>query len=73
MRIFFFFKIKTKHRYVWTKREFTEEGSLLGQLVEQVCINFSLFFGTWLYIFASQTFLFHCFISNPSLLFFLLS
>lgn len=41
---FFFFKIKTKHRYVWTKREFTEEGSLLGQLVEQVCINFSLFF-----------------------------
>ncbi|XP_022612476.1 28S ribosomal protein S29, mitochondrial [Seriola dumerili] len=27
--------IKTKHRYVWTKREFTEEGSLLGQLVDQ--------------------------------------
>ncbi|XP_008321389.1 small ribosomal subunit protein mS29 [Cynoglossus semilaevis] len=31
----FLSKIKTKHRYVWTKREFTEEGSLLGQLVEQ--------------------------------------
>ncbi|XP_037532850.1 28S ribosomal protein S29, mitochondrial [Nematolebias whitei] len=28
-------KIKTKHRYVWTKREFTEEGSLLGQLVDK--------------------------------------
>ncbi|XP_040901282.1 28S ribosomal protein S29, mitochondrial isoform X2 [Toxotes jaculatrix] len=31
----FLSKIKTKHRYVWTKREFTEEGSLLGQLVDQ--------------------------------------
>ncbi|KAJ0000454.1 hypothetical protein NQD34_012296 [Periophthalmus magnuspinnatus] len=31
----FLTKIKTKHRYVWTKREFTEEGSLLGELVDQ--------------------------------------
>lgn len=31
----FLSKIKTKHRYVWTKREFTEEGSLLGELVDQ--------------------------------------
>uniref|UniRef100_A0A1A8GQB1 Small ribosomal subunit protein mS29 n=1 Tax=Nothobranchius korthausae TaxID=1143690 RepID=A0A1A8GQB1_9TELE len=31
----FLSKIKTKHRYVWTKREFTEEGSLLGVLVDQ--------------------------------------
>ncbi|XP_071325630.1 small ribosomal subunit protein mS29 [Trachinotus anak] len=31
----FLSKIKTKQRYVWTKREFTEEGSLLGQLVDQ--------------------------------------
>ncbi|XP_060937176.1 28S ribosomal protein S29, mitochondrial [Limanda limanda] len=31
----FLLKIKTKQRYVWTKREFTEEGSLLGQLVDQ--------------------------------------
>ncbi|XP_042346745.1 28S ribosomal protein S29, mitochondrial [Plectropomus leopardus] len=28
-------KIKIKQRYVWTKREFTEEGSLLGELVDQ--------------------------------------
>ncbi|KAG7237693.1 hypothetical protein INR49_032139 [Caranx melampygus] len=27
--------IKTKQRYMWTKREFTEEGSTLGQLVDQ--------------------------------------
>ncbi|XP_026041448.1 small ribosomal subunit protein mS29 [Astatotilapia calliptera] len=31
----FLSKIKTKHRYMWTKREFTEEGSLLGELVDQ--------------------------------------
>ncbi|XP_029307921.1 small ribosomal subunit protein mS29 [Cottoperca gobio] len=31
----FLSKIKTKQRYVWTKREFTEEGSTLGQLVDQ--------------------------------------
>lgn len=31
----FLSKIKTKHRYVWTKREFTEEGSSLGELVDQ--------------------------------------
>lgn len=31
----FLSKIKTKQRYVWTKREFTEEGSLLGELVDQ--------------------------------------
>ncbi|XP_072316794.1 small ribosomal subunit protein mS29 [Eucyclogobius newberryi] len=31
----FMTKIKTKHRYVWTKREFTEEGSSLGELVDQ--------------------------------------
>ncbi|KAF3839715.1 hypothetical protein F7725_018432, partial [Dissostichus mawsoni] len=31
----FLSKIKTKQRYVWTKRESTEEGSLLGQLVDQ--------------------------------------
>lgn len=29
-------QIKIKQRYVWTKREFTEEGSLLGELVDQV-------------------------------------
>uniref|UniRef100_A0A672YN88 Small ribosomal subunit protein mS29 n=1 Tax=Sphaeramia orbicularis TaxID=375764 RepID=A0A672YN88_9TELE len=28
-------KIKIKQRYMWTKREFTEEGSLLGELVDQ--------------------------------------
>ncbi|XP_056299870.1 28S ribosomal protein S29, mitochondrial [Pseudoliparis swirei] len=28
-------KIKTTQRYSWTKREFTEEGSPLGQLVDQ--------------------------------------
>lgn len=27
--------IKTKHRYVWTKRESTNEGSTLGELVDQ--------------------------------------
>ncbi|XP_045902038.1 28S ribosomal protein S29, mitochondrial isoform X2 [Micropterus dolomieu] len=32
----FLSKIKTKQRYVWTKREFTEEGSPLGELVDQV-------------------------------------
>ncbi|XP_068592396.1 small ribosomal subunit protein mS29 isoform X2 [Cebidichthys violaceus] len=31
----FLSKIKTKQRYSWTKREFTEEGSPLGQLVDQ--------------------------------------
>lgn len=31
----FLSKIKTKHRYLWTKREFTEEGSPLGELVDQ--------------------------------------
>uniref|UniRef100_A0A4W6FSE5 Small ribosomal subunit protein mS29 n=1 Tax=Lates calcarifer TaxID=8187 RepID=A0A4W6FSE5_LATCA len=31
----FLSKIKIKQRYVWTKREFTEEGSLLGELVDQ--------------------------------------
>ncbi|XP_036931827.1 28S ribosomal protein S29, mitochondrial [Acanthopagrus latus] len=28
-------KIKTKQRYIWTKREFTEEGAVLGELVDQ--------------------------------------
>lgn len=31
----FLSKIKTKQRYIWTKREFTEEGSTLGELVDQ--------------------------------------
>uniref|UniRef100_A0A8C6TQ82 Small ribosomal subunit protein mS29 n=1 Tax=Neogobius melanostomus TaxID=47308 RepID=A0A8C6TQ82_9GOBI len=31
----FLSKIKTKHRYLWTKREFTDEGSSLGELVDQ--------------------------------------
>ncbi|XP_013882931.1 small ribosomal subunit protein mS29 [Austrofundulus limnaeus] len=31
----FLSKIKTTQRYVWTKREVTEEGSLLGELVDQ--------------------------------------
>lgn len=31
----FLSKVKTKHRYVWTRREFTEEGSSLGELVDQ--------------------------------------
>ncbi|XP_031155222.1 28S ribosomal protein S29, mitochondrial [Sander lucioperca] len=31
----FLSKIKTKQRYVWTKREFTEDGSPLGELVDQ--------------------------------------
>uniref|UniRef100_A0A8P4KBT9 Small ribosomal subunit protein mS29 n=1 Tax=Dicentrarchus labrax TaxID=13489 RepID=A0A8P4KBT9_DICLA len=31
----FLSKIKTKQRYVWTKRESTEEGSTLGELVDQ--------------------------------------
>ncbi|XP_069551991.1 small ribosomal subunit protein mS29 isoform X1 [Brachyistius frenatus] len=31
----FLSKIKTKQRYVWTKREFTEEGCPLGELVDQ--------------------------------------
>uniref|UniRef100_A0A8C2YX41 Small ribosomal subunit protein mS29 n=1 Tax=Cyclopterus lumpus TaxID=8103 RepID=A0A8C2YX41_CYCLU len=31
----FLSKIKTTQRYSWTKREFTEEGSPLGQLVDQ--------------------------------------
>ncbi|XP_061572885.1 28S ribosomal protein S29, mitochondrial isoform X2 [Cololabis saira] len=30
----FLSKIKTKQRYVWTKREFTEEGRPLGELVD---------------------------------------
>lgn len=34
----FFSQIKTKHRYVWTQRESTEEGSTLGELVDQVCL-----------------------------------
>lgn len=29
-------QIKTKQRYIWTKREFTEEGATLGELVDQV-------------------------------------
>ncbi|XP_034554422.1 28S ribosomal protein S29, mitochondrial [Notolabrus celidotus] len=31
----FLTKLKTKQRYVWTKREFTEEGSTLAELVDQ--------------------------------------
>ncbi|KAF3691971.1 28S ribosomal protein S29, mitochondrial [Channa argus] len=31
----FLSKIKTKQRYIWTKREFTEEGTPIGQLVDQ--------------------------------------
>lgn len=31
----FLSKINIKHRYVWTKREFTEEGRPLGELVDQ--------------------------------------
>lgn len=31
----FLSQIKTKHRYVWTKRESTEEGRPLGELVDQ--------------------------------------
>ncbi|KAM9851830.1 small ribosomal subunit protein mS29 [Aulostomus maculatus] len=31
----FLSKIKTKHRYIWTKREVTEEGRPLGELVDQ--------------------------------------
>ncbi|XP_028281046.1 small ribosomal subunit protein mS29 [Parambassis ranga] len=31
----FLSKIKTKQRYVWTKREFTDEGRPLGELVDQ--------------------------------------
>ncbi|XP_073342247.1 small ribosomal subunit protein mS29 [Pagrus major] len=31
----FLSKIKTKQRYMWTKREFTEEGAALGELVDQ--------------------------------------
>lgn len=31
----FLSKIKTKQRYIWTKREFTEEGAALGELVDQ--------------------------------------
>ncbi|CAL8247258.1 unnamed protein product [Lota lota] len=31
----FLSKIQTRHRYVWTKREFTEEGRPLGELVDQ--------------------------------------
>ncbi|KAM4600652.1 small ribosomal subunit protein mS29 isoform 2-T2 [Polymixia lowei] len=31
----FLSKIKTRQRYVWTKREFTEEGRPLGELVDQ--------------------------------------
>lgn len=32
------YQIKTKHRYVWTKRESTEEGSTLRELVDQVSL-----------------------------------
>lgn len=35
-------QIKTTQRYVWTKREFTEEGKLLGELVDQVSLFFFL-------------------------------
>lgn len=31
-------QIKTKQRYVWTKRELTEEGRALGELVDQVSL-----------------------------------
>lgn len=31
-------QIRTKHRYVWTKRESTEEGSTLRELVDQVSL-----------------------------------
>ncbi|XP_029927799.1 small ribosomal subunit protein mS29 [Myripristis murdjan] len=31
----FLSKLKTRQRYVWTKREFTEEGRPLGELVDQ--------------------------------------
>lgn len=34
--VLFLRQIRTKQRYVWTKREFTEEGSALGELVDQV-------------------------------------
>lgn len=36
MKLPFLSQIKIKQRYVWTKREFTEEGSTLGELVDQV-------------------------------------
>jgi len=31
----FLSKLKTTHRYIWTKREFTDEGRPLGELVDQ--------------------------------------
>lgn len=34
----FLSQIKTKQRYMWTKREATEEGSALGELVDQVSL-----------------------------------
>lgn len=45
MKLFSLSQIKTKQRYVWTKRESTEEGSLLGQLVDQVSF-LTHFFGS---------------------------
>lgn len=36
--VLFLSQIKTKQRYVWTKREFTEEGRALGELVDQVSL-----------------------------------
>lgn len=52
----FFSQIKTKHRYVWTKREFTEQGSALGELVDQV----SLFISAVYFIFHRR-----CGLSHP--------
>lgn len=36
-------QIKTTQRYVWTKREFTEEGKPLGELVDQVSLFYSAY------------------------------
>lgn len=52
-------QIKTKHRYVWTKRESTNEGSTLGELVDQVSLLTLQMSGTDVFFFSFLSVLFY--------------
>lgn len=47
-------QIKTTQRYVWTKREFTEEGKPLGELVDQVSLFCSAYNKVHLMLYLSR-------------------
>lgn len=54
-------QIKTTQRYIWTKREFTEEGKPLGELVDQVSLFYSVYNKVHLIDCTSQGMLIFCF------------